>query len=1593
MRKIVYMLAIILFCFNQIGLAQVSGYTFSQTNGTYIPITGGKVYGTFNSKYETFFDENNPSGICRGISYYCDINAAGLPIGFDFIFNNRVFDRIGVSYNGVISLGSSSFSPAVDANVYNLSDGIPSSGAHLRNRIAGLLKDNVANPNSEVRVETIGTAPNRICVIQWSNVHEYGLIGDNVNFQIQLLETSNQVKVVFGSCTGIAANAGAEVGLGGETPTDFNNRVGTGAWNATTAGISNTAMVAFNNLNVPNSGLTFIWTPQTIVCKPPANVNITSVTTPNASFNWASVAGASSYEYAFSTSQMPPASGTNTTSLSASVTTAVSNTVLYAHVRSKCGGSFSAWKSAVYVPCVSLVLPINGYSGMSYAGAPPNFASGAGFNWNTINGISSYWFYYSSDNWATTDSVSASGNSVSFNHNPYSSYSNIPFEKGTNYKWFVKANYGAYNSNNCKASNSFSFSTLPGSPNCSQLVSPANSATNVSLAPTLTWNAPTTGPAPTGYKLYLDEHINNLTNPIQISAPATTYTFSNSRYYYDQPIYWKIRPENIENQGTGHAGCEAGIYYFKNPPLTCGQTYYDTGGPTGEYSYNDSTVTTIHPTVATDKVKVTFTTFQLESAYGKDTLYVFDGPDVNSPSLGKFHTNNIPEQFISSHSSGALTFKFLAGGANSWNGWAAPVTCTAPPTCYMPLVLSASNITPTSFLLSWTASGVPPGIGYDIFVTTNIVPTATTTPTYSTTSLNRLLTGLSANTSYYVYVRSNCDNTNKSEWKYIKVWTMPISPTQDEPTGAITLPVVSTICNFDYSPSYSFQGATNTSSVTNPSCGKASVKDLWFKITVPASGAMVFKLSPYRGVLHYSSKLGMAIYSNTYFKYLCDTKSDVVLSLNGLSPGDQIYIRVWDEDIEPNSFFEICVYDPGAAPNCATITSPANGATNVAINSPITWSAPVGGTTPLNYKVLLSTSNPPISQMAYLNASTTTFTPNSLLAGTTYYLKVIPTNYSGDAGGCCASCPMVTFTNTNPVCTTNFYDPGGPSGNYSASAPVTTVFTPTAPNLKVKVTFNSFNIDKFSNLKMYNGPNASSELIGTYTKYNLPTTYTATGPTGQLTFVFTNIDQFSTGPGWDAAISLCEPAGEGPTSLTSISYGPTTSTTATISWYGCGSEFYHSTSQTTPIPSTTPTFYANGSVSLKNLIPNTHYYVWVRCVTDGVKEIWRALPDGFYTKVANDLPQNAITLNSSCSGVPYNISNASHNNREVLPGCDYIVSFAGGGVKASSLKAMWYKFVAPPSGSVKISTDYLGGTLEYTRLGLFSATDVNDFGTFTNIACADSNGVNIGMSNLYASGLVAGNTYYVNVEQGSLFDEGSFCITMQELTTSMLASTGSCTIGKTIFPTNPNYRGWISMTDITGKLILNLKQTSGSAIGYMPSLNVSASARNDGSSIPYGNRNFFINGNGVNSADIQFFMLNAEISNLAATVPELSVRNLYSTVCVPNYSSGGLLVNQNSASQQNGITMINVTASGLSNFYIQKGILAAIFESITTGNWNVGSTWISPTNTLLPNATKTAKINSTHTVSIPNSVNQVKTIQMNGGVINLNGGTLEIKNQ
>ncbi len=85
------------------------------------------------------------------------------------------------------------------------------------------------------------------------------------------------------------------------------------------------------------------------------------------------------------------------------------------------------------------------------------------------------------------------------------------------------------------------------------------------------------------------------------------------------------------------------------------------------------------------------------------------------------------------------------------------------------------------------------------------------------------------------------------------------------------------------------------------------------------------------------------------------------------------------------------------------------------------------------------------------------------------------------------------------------------------------VFMPGQSGAKIECQFTSFSIEEepdcdYDWLKIYNGPNASSPLIGTYCGNNSPGTVTATNTQGALTFVFYS-DGSVTNSGWAANVS------------------------------------------------------------------------------------------------------------------------------------------------------------------------------------------------------------------------------------------------------------------------------------------------------------------------------------------------------------------------------------------------------------------------------------------------------------------------------------------
>jgi hypothetical protein len=117
----------------------------------------------------------------------------------------------------------------------------------------------------------------------------------------------------------------------------------------------------------------------------------------------------------------------------------------------------------------------------------------------------------------------------------------------------------------------------------------------------------------------------------------------------------------------------AGPYTFCTLPDYCGgDHFYDSGGPTGNYTFNENKTTVIFPTIAGDKVSATFNYFSLESCC--DYLKIYNGPNATYPLLYNGGSNS-PGTVQSNDTSGALTFEFHSDGNQNASGWDATIMC------------------------------------------------------------------------------------------------------------------------------------------------------------------------------------------------------------------------------------------------------------------------------------------------------------------------------------------------------------------------------------------------------------------------------------------------------------------------------------------------------------------------------------------------------------------------------------------------------------------------------------------------------------------------------------------------------------------------------------------------------------------------------------------------------------------------------------------------------------------------------------------------------------------------------------------------------
>lgn len=330
--------------------AQVSGYPFTQFGGTYSAITGGTVFGTTTSDDEYFVDPAIPTG---GFTS----TGPGMPIGFNFTFNGNTYDVFGISNNGWIGLGQSTLVPNpldLSGSSYNPISSTSGAPAILQNKISALGRDLQGQAGSELRAETIGSAPNRTLVVQFTQYRMFASTGDSFDFQIRLSETTNHINVVYGTFTTTNVGSG-ETGLRGMTNSDFNNRnINTSiTWSTSIAGTLNTALANFNSSLTPNVGQNYRWAPPAL-CTGVPNSGTASISSstgcPNTTFtlNASGLSVASGLQFQWQSS--PSASGpwTNIPSATmANFTTQVSSTTYFQIVTTCTASSQSATSTVV----------------------------------------------------------------------------------------------------------------------------------------------------------------------------------------------------------------------------------------------------------------------------------------------------------------------------------------------------------------------------------------------------------------------------------------------------------------------------------------------------------------------------------------------------------------------------------------------------------------------------------------------------------------------------------------------------------------------------------------------------------------------------------------------------------------------------------------------------------------------------------------------------------------------------------------------------------------------------------------------------------------------------------------------------------------------------------------------------------------------------------------------------------------------------------------------------------------------------------------------------------------------------------------------
>ena len=191
-----------------------TGYTNGQSYQAHVrgSLDNGTTWGPWSAMSRlVLIDPNAPLAADTGA--VGDDNVQGpFPIGFSFQYFGQQVTRFWASTNGLLQFANASNAysngclPTYDNTIYVFWD-------DLRTDVAG-------QPNGKIQYRTVGEAPNRRLIVQWTNQYFYGSGLPMGTFQAVLYEGTSQVRLQYRYLTGAdtgsqASGSSATVGIQG----------------------------------------------------------------------------------------------------------------------------------------------------------------------------------------------------------------------------------------------------------------------------------------------------------------------------------------------------------------------------------------------------------------------------------------------------------------------------------------------------------------------------------------------------------------------------------------------------------------------------------------------------------------------------------------------------------------------------------------------------------------------------------------------------------------------------------------------------------------------------------------------------------------------------------------------------------------------------------------------------------------------------------------------------------------------------------------------------------------------------------------------------------------------------------------------------------------------------------------------------------------------------------------------------------------------------------------------------------------------------------------------------------------------------------